>query len=243
MAGAGLSDRYNTFHLGQSVARAGRKRGALYDQRAVFSGRPQKRRYTGRLKGPPLQEKKFIDISIAENALSNQLEITNLTVIPQGDDESSRTGRRARIRKVQFKVHLKQDSNGTPNSNSSTNKFMLIQDTQTNGAQFVALDLLTSDGIFGWNNLANSKRFKTLWQSTSSISGSMYGIVGAPDNGQVEQWITCNKALDVVIEYDASVTTGAIGSVRSNNLYFVAMSSANADCLYRLEARIRFTDN
>ncbi len=119
---------------------------------------------------------------------------------------------------------------------------MVVQDTQTNGAAFLAADLIDVDTFKSFRNLSNSQRFKVLYKrvynlKVSGAAPSGAALVFGEDVRDINVNISCN----VPIEYDNSATSGVITSVRTNNLYWVTQSSTSSTAIVA-NARLRYTD-
>lgn len=197
--------------------------------------------YYGRYNGPGY-EKKFKDESMANDAITPTMVITNLSVIAQGTNESERIGRRITIRNIHLKgaVHLASTAQIT--QTADVVRLMIVQDTQTNGVQMTALNLLETDTIFSFRNLANSSRFKILWAKDLNVASKCGAslIAGDVQNyGEERRYVKANIKTNIVIEYD--LNTGAIGTVKSNNLYFVTQSQ-DGHCFFTGQVRLRYSD-
>ncbi len=187
-------------------------------------------------------ERKFHDIVVDDAPVPTALTIFNLTVIAEGNGESERIGRKITIKQISCNYSMQLTGGTAATDTSDTVNIMIIQDRQTNGAQFVALDLKETDNIISFNNLANSKRFKTLYSQDYSLAAG-----GAAPSGAAlifsedRAFVRMNLNVNIPIEYDNSATSGVITSVRSNNIYFVTRSSsAVVSTIGRV--RIRYTD-
>lgn len=219
-----------------------RKKGGYKNPMAFKKGRDRTSGYYGRY-GEGSTEKKFHDVAVSDPVVAATLTITNLGVIPQGTLENQRIGRKVTVKSVHGKfTNDLNEATATVNSCDQV-QLMLIQDTQTNGAQFVATDLLETDDITSFRNLANNKRFKILWSkiaqfSTGGLVASGASIVGS---AKACRWIKFNKKMNIPIEYDNAFTDGRIATIRSNNLYFVVVSSSGSTSLLGT-VRLRFTD-
>ncbi len=204
-----------------------------YDRTGGYYGR-----YTGQS-----GELKFLDTVVTDTPITAAMVIQNLTVIAEGNGESQRVGRKVTIKSVHIKGVMTLIP-ATDAANTSDKVFgMLVQDMQTNGAAFTALDLIDTNVIASFRNLANSGRFKILMKKTY-----MFKSGGAAPSGAAfvfssdQRNVNINKKCNIVMEYDNSATTGVITSVRSNNLYWVTQST-NGVVNSVLTARIRYSDH
>lgn len=212
----------------------------------VFKGRynpyVSKKRVAGRASalGPEL---KFFDNAISFNVDStNEIPATGqLLTIPQDDTQSGRDGRKIVVKSLLF--------NGSAifspgaGATASTNACMyLVQDKQANGAAATVADdntgIFTASGSNAINAvrcLANSNRFRILKKWAWSMNP---GAGATTAYNIVHQHLNCFIKCSIPIEYDASVTTGAVGSIRSNNLFLVA-GSQSADDLITVTGTLR----
>lgn len=190
-------------------------------------------------------EKKFLDTDIgtAIGAINSSMEFSNLNVIIQGDTESNRNGRKVLVKSIHLKGLLKLDSSADSTNTSNKVKLMIVLDKQTNGTQFTALDLLKTNSIHSFSNLANRQRFKILWSKEYVI-----GVSGAVQTGAAYRFgegvrnLKANIKVNIPIEYDNSLTTGAISTQKSNSICFCAIAEDANTCSLTGTARIRFTD-
>lgn len=201
--------------------------------------------YYGRMTGAGAVERKFLDTDVGAGigGVAPTMEFSNLCVVPQGDEESQRIGRKIRVKSVDFKGTLTLAPATVATSTSDNIRVMLVLDTQTNGAQFAATDLLETDSYFSFNNLANSGRFRVLKKLQYSLSAQGAAATGAAFTfGEVTRNISFHHNCDVPIEYDNSANTGAITTVRSNNLFIVTQASTGNIVTIAGDARIRYSD-
>lgn len=165
---------------------------------------------------------------------------TNLNVVPQGDTESMRNGRKIVIKSIWIKGYIELiPAGGLQVAAADVYRMVLIQDKQANGATFAVTDYLVSASAIAHKNLANSSRFVTLWESHRAlVAGS--GVSGAFGDSihAVNKYIKCS----IPIEFDASATTGAITTQRSNSLALLLLSSDGL-CATNFTVRIRYQDN
>ncbi len=230
--------------------RTGRSRQAAYGRQAAYRARwgTKTRRGYGRRKGyygrynRPGAELKFHDITVVDGVVANGGEIqTALLQVNQGISESQRIGRKVVIRKIQMRFRLCLPSSTNEASTTDTCRIMIIQDTQTNGAMPVVLDVLETADIFSWNNLSNKGRFRTLCDKTIGLTGGISGNGTTTRTGATEYVGTWYKKCNIPIEYDNSASSGVITSIRSNNIFMLLCSSDNL-IGFVCDLRFRFSD-
>jgi len=189
-------------------------------------------RYSGRFSyGSRKGELKYFDtlVNFTFDTTGEVPATGQLLTIPQGDGQSERVGRKITIKSVQMRVTV------TPTLATFTGvdcvRLALVQDTQANGAAATYSGVggvLEADQQVAFRNIDNSARFRILkdWvlpiNSTGGVSGATLGGL------KVLQFY---KKCSIPIVYDASAATGAIGTIRSNNLFLIARSAVNDDII------------
>lgn len=190
-------------------------------------------------------EKKFLDTNVgtAIGTIAQTMEFANLNIVAQGDTESSRQGRKIMIKKIHGKGEVVLPSATAVANSSETYKLMVVVDTQTNKAQFASTDLLESDVLFSFRNLANQSRFKILWQDTVSLqSGGATATGAAYAFSEARQKWSFNLNVNIPINFDNTDTDGAIDTQTENSVYFVTQSATGAIVALTGQVRIRFSD-
>jgi len=198
--------------------------------------------FRGRFSGSA-GELKFFDTATSFNAdLTGEVPATGqLVLIPQGVTEASRVGRKCTIKSVQcrWQVTLIPTNSGVA---SGVLYMYLVQDTQCNGAAAGVTDVFTSTALASaFVNLDNSSRFRIMKKWVVDLS-SAAGVTTAynDQSRSIEYYTKCNIPLEF------SSTTGAIGELKSNNIFLVAGVNRSAvdDFISVAGAvRVRFTDS
>lgn len=193
----------------------------------------------------PTQELKFFDTDLTF-AVDNTAEVPatgQLTLIPQGDTQSTRDGRAAYIKSI--RVHGTVTAVPAAAANlASTAIVYVILDTQCNGAAATAsgdTGVVTSADLTVANmNLANGDRFKILKKFVWTFN-SLAGVTTA--YGNVQRHFDWYKKCNITINYDNAAGTGAITTIRSNNIFLLAGSAGSDDVINVAgSCRLRFTD-
>jgi len=185
-------------------------------------------------------ELKFLDTGIVAALVDSTAEIPSggqVCLIPQGDTESTRDGRQCTIESIVGRGSL-LFAPGAGTSPATVVYLYVIQDTQCNGAAAAVGDVFTGTNFAtAFHNLANSKRFivlKKLIVTMNSTCGvtTAYGPTIRPINFAIKK--------NIPMEY--SSTTGAIGEIKSNNVFYMVGSDGNSDDLvtFTMNTRIRF---
>ncbi len=199
----------------------------------------QRRRTVKKAVYPP-PELKFHDIPIANvPASATGLFMASLTIIPQGDDQDEREGRKISVTGVATHIHAFLAA-GTTEVSHDHLIICLVLDTQVNGATPTALDYVvanTNDLTF--RNLSNSQRFKTLWRRDFDLNHTAAGGNGTAIetvSNAVNQTVFYKFKKPLTITY--SGTAGSTAQTESNGLFFYVQSrhglaSSNMNCKVR----------
>jgi len=122
-------------------------------------------------------------------------------------------------------------------------RVVVYLDKQCNGATAGVTDILESGDVDSFNNLANRSRFTILMDKVMGFDLQGGVATGAAYSfGQRVKPFQWFKTCNIPIEFDNSATTGAITTIRSNNIGVLAVTDAGlAETGY--VCRIRYTDN
>lgn len=205
---------------------------AAFGQPGLLGVRPGFARtagFYGRYHGPDA-EMKFLDTALAFNFDNTaEVPVDCLNVIIQNDTQNGRDGRKVVVNSIQLKGAI-LFSPGAAATNSVNIFLYLMQDTQCNGAAPTAsgdTGIMTGTNLAtAYHNLSNGTRFKTLkrWKlSLNPAAGATTALNSV--SRYIEGYLKCN----IPIEYDASAATGALTTVRSNNLFLLAGADGNSD--------------
>lgn len=170
-----------------------------------------------------------------------------LNATAQGDGENSRDGRHAQF----SSLHIRGVLTWAANANATTPevpgfvRLMVVLDTQTNGAQFSAEDVLEDTGdddldAVSLRNLQNTQRFKVL----KDIYLRRPTLVGSFD-GTSTDYAACNQpfAIDLSklsIKTTYSGSTAVIGAIADNSVHVIAIRNGTNACTLRYTSRMRF---
>lgn len=186
-----------------------------------------------------MPEKKFFDtaLSFTFDSTGEVPATGQLALIPQGDTESTRDGRKATIESIQIRGQAAFLPGASATAAANVHLYVVL-DTQTNGAAAAATDVFTSTNFSeAMLNLNNSGRFRILKHINITLH---------PQAGVSAAFNTCVRQVEFYkkckIDMDWSSTTGAITEIRSNNIFLLAGSSASTDDLVNFagNCRLRF---
>jgi len=170
-------------------------------------------------------------------AVSNQLISAtgfgpvNINTIDAGVDDNDRLGNRIHILKVQFKGHIALPTTTTVADMNDIIRFILVKDKQANGANpgggiQAILEDISVDSFYNEDQIPNGKagRFQVLVDKTYTINSNP-GFNGTnPVSGSVRRPFFIQKNLNIPIQFSSGTTSGALGNIPSNNLYWWAIS-------------------
>lgn len=200
-------------------------------------------RYSGKYRyGRQQAELKFLDTatSFTFDTTGEVPATGQLNLIPQGVGESERIGRKVIIKSIQCRWRCVPN---TTNWIGGVLRLMLVQDTQCNGAAATYSGVggvLEDDTVTAFRNLENTSRFIIHKDWLFSLTPKA-GVVGAFNTeSRVVQFY---KKCSIPIEFDSVAATGALTTIRSNNLFLLARSSVDDDVVQCLGVvRIRYLD-
>lgn len=195
--------------------------------------------------GPEL---KFLDTQL-NGLFDSSLEIMStggqINLIPQGDTQSQRIGRKVLIKSIYISGFVVANSLTTAAAPADICHMWVVLDTQCNGSAFTPVD--ANNGLFTGNangalrTLSNSNRFKILKHFAIPMKTTAGVTTAWGNDAKNVQWF---KKCSIPIEFDASATTGAITTIRSNNISIVIGSAGLTDDVYAFSGncRIRYAD-
>lgn len=211
-------------------------------QARVLSGYARTGGFYGRFR--PGGELKFFDtaISFSFDATGEVPATGQLTLIPQGVTESTRIGRKCTVKSIEIRGTMTFTPAATTSGVDDVFLFVVL-DKQCNGAAASVTDVLTSNAMgSALVNLENSDRFVILRKvQRRLVSNAGVSAAYSRDQQPFSVFIRCNYD----IEYDSSAATGAIGTIRSNNIFLLAGSGLIGDDVSTCDAtcRLRFSDS
>jgi len=182
-------------------------------------------------------ELKFFDTSLAFSfdQTGNIPATGQLCLIPQGDTESTRDGRKAWIKSIQIRGNITYVPSTSPNGTDTVFLYVIL-DSQCNGNPATITEVFTSADM--WSNmlqLNNSGRFRILKKWELPIA-SRAGV-SAAFSGDVKQ-ISWYKRCNIPIDWNG--TTGALTEIRSNNIFLAAGSLRDIVSTMAGTCRLRF---
>jgi len=199
--------------------------------------------FTGRFTGPNA-ELKFFDtaISFSIDATGEVPATGQLCLIPQGVTESTRVGRSCTVRSLEFKLILVYNPAAAA-TETDVSLISVVMDKQTNGAAATA-DLVyqsTTTLPTQQRNLENVDRFRVL-KEFRHVWNAGAGVTTA--YAPVSKFINKKIKVNMPMLFDSTAATGALGTIRTNNIFLLAGTAALTDDLISVSGscRVRFSD-
>lgn len=156
-----------------------------------------------------------------------------LNNIGQGVTNSSRIGRRALFKSIQYRFHLGLATPPAPTVTSQIQpvRILIVYDRQPNGALALATDVLNQATFQGHLNLNNSDRFLVL----SDVVHGLDGISTQPPAGKVYKKISLDTMYSGTGATIADISSGAI-------LAFISTPGYQAGLFINVTFRVRYQD-
>ncbi len=227
-------------------------RGARY---MAFGSKLRSHRYQSRYQGRALYarprvssgELKFHDLDIddASIAANGNIAEDSCLTIPEGVGEEQRVGRKIVVKKIGWRFTVELLATATIGV-SETVRVILYWDKQANGATAAVsgnAGILASDDYQSFLKIVNTGRFTTLMDRTYDVNVlAAAGDGTANDHPSTVINDSFYKTCTIPVEYDNSVATGEIASMRSNNIGVLLLSDTGARARFESKMRIRFSD-
>lgn len=165
----------------------------------------------------------------------------SLNLIPQGTTESERIGRKCTLKTISIKGQTIKAATTTVNGTADRVRWIIYLDTQTNGGAATVLNILETADIESFRNLAESSRFKILYDRTIATNCHAGSGDAGEDFGRYVYNFNFNKRCNIPLEF--SSTTGVITELRSNNIGILIISEDTDLASVKYTCRVRFSDN
>ena len=227
---------------------AKRRRVGQANQRQIV----RRRRSNPRIGGFIGIENKFYDTEMAATSINaswavyNPNTVDSLSVPAQGDGESNRDGKMYAITSIHVRGAIFTGGTEAQGAPEDQHRFRVIiyQDTQTNGAEATASDIMDAGGTddtLAFRNLQYSKRFKVLYDRTLTtvpqITSEASNIFSA---GKAIRNFSFNKKFKTPIKVTCNGTGAGVASCVDNNFGIAAIADSASNVSFQYQARIRF---
>lgn len=164
--------------------------------------------------------------------------IMNFNALALGTAANQRIGMNTRVMSIEVRMSFFQNAATTIGQNL---RFTCVVDRQCNGVLPAGADIFSIDSIYGLRNLANRKRFKTLFDQTCFIGGYASGYDGP---GAVYKHIYYKIRRGLKVEYNTG-NAATIADISSNSLLFCTVGSTvtgPTNAITNYVIRTRFLD-
>ncbi len=198
--------------------------------------------YYGRF-GPGGEKKFFDGIKAATNlSAAGAILEDSLNEIPEGTTQSERIGRTVTLRSIHIRGAMKIPVVAADNDAFQRIRLVLYCDKQANGATAQVLDLLETADINSYRNLAESRRFRILYDKIYLMNATTSGNGTIARAAEVGRGFNINANVNIPLEFSAS--TGAIAELRSDNVGLMAICDAITATAPQVNFswRIRYSD-
>lgn len=196
------------------------------------------------LSGPPGTEVKYVDyvrsltvaVAVTGSEADPTSNVNTLSWVPRGSGASQRTGNRVRVVGLEFRATYLAGATG------SMLRVLLLLDTQTNGAQFNAEDVLvdTASVIQARNSMRNplyEQRFVVLLDTM--LTPASWAETGGTST--VTGALVYKKELDFVQTFSTVSAGNPITQMRDNSLHVMAIGIATA-ATFSYVSRVSYVD-
>jgi len=237
-------------YAGKKMRPAGSGYGGPFSKYTRRTGRTPRNARIGGFLGI---ETKFFDVEAENDAFTAtwaamEPATTNLTAIAQGDGESNRDGRKYAIKSIHIKgfIEVPQQESQTAPIADQYCRIVLVLDTQTNGAQLTATDVMDgglAEDTLAFRNLQFSKRFIVLFDKKITLhvgrANMNEGAVNLFASPTIRVPFSYNKTFSTPIQVLMSGTTADIANVTDNSIHMIGVSESTIATL-SYQCRTRF---
>jgi len=180
----------------------------------------------------PFTELKFLNGNDNFTVQTAGTIVTSLNQIPEGTGRSERIGRKIIIKHISLRYTIRLRSVIGQANSSDIIRLIVYVDKQANGAAAAVTDIL--DTVLlpltfqSFKNLANSGRFRILVDRKFPINALSSTDAVNFETRTYDRYYS--KELNIPIEFDDTLDTGALSTIRTNNIgYLVIGREQDAD--------------
>lgn len=223
-----------------------RRRGLLWGARrrypySYIGSRGPKRRRTGARQfvphGKQLMEKKDHISAYAEQNLFNNSAVQSLVRTATGTTSITRIGNEITITSINIYIEVYATTPSATGVLKNTGRLFLVYDKQPNGVMATFANINDSATTpFGFRNLNNRMRFKTLWDS---------GLFSISDNTGNKDYHHCwSVFMNTSLPVGYSTSGSNMTDIQTGNLMLFNQVDTPSTSLFKVQGRIRlrFTD-
>lgn len=190
-------------------------------------------------------ELKFLDgfSGIHTAGVFGNIVVVSHNVVPQGTGQTQRVGRKIIVQSLSVRGSMQLPSTSTIGDMDQRLRIVFYVDTQTNGSNPIIPEMLNGDpvSIFTFRELSNLSRIKFIFDETFDMP--VLAMTGGGVSAPTSTGFRFSRKLNLPIEYDATATTGALATQRTNNIgSFMISEQTDVAPTILYVWRIRYTD-
>lgn len=195
--------------------------------------------------------KAFIDnfktsTAMSDSWLGGELDpVANTLCAPiKGSGSSNREGDKILITDICIKgiVKLATKSEQQDVGTSQAYRILLVLDTQTNGSQLNADNVMTSTNpeVFSFRDLDYARRFQILisWEGELNWKTSFTDNANTGSVGGGSQRFACNLKCQIPVDFKAN--NGDVGDIVDNSLHIIGCTESEDTVYIQYVSRVRF---
>ncbi len=195
------------------------------------------------LKRVAIPEIKFLDTTISFTSVISVLQIAPVSLMAQGDTDSTRDGDEVLLKNLYWKGILSNDVSAGSSTPTLT-RILIVQDNQqdSDSVVFTVTDLLQTEAIDSYYKAdGNHKRFKVLYDKVHSTN-VFKSETDLTKSGMDRKWITKSHKLNRKLYFNGTAATQA--SQGRGKLYFCAISDhSGLGSDMEFQARLTYQDS
>lgn len=171
--------------------------------------------------------------------------VESISVVAQGDTESTRDGRVYHIKSLHVQGHVTRVAveAGTAPPDDIICRVVCVLDTQTNAAQLTATEVMlaATSNVTSWRNLQFTDRFKILFDKKFILVAKTTNEGAVNSFSSQISWKTFkfNHTFKSPIKVTCKSTEAAVASVTDNSIHIIGTATSTL-ALLNYNSRIRY---
>ncbi len=158
--------------------------------------------------------------------------------ITSGTGASNRIGRSIKLYSIQLRGAI-QHTQGILSTDNDHVRFVMVADSQCNGAAPAVLDIWASDSIDSFLNLQNEDRFDILYDNTYVPLKPLAGDGTTLDSGLLLSYINITLPVDDMETIDYLDSNGTVSDLTRQNIFMMVCSRRAQPATIRAETKLR----
>lgn len=182
----------------------------------------------------------YVDLAVNTYAFNTTGSITLIATVAQGTSVNQRVGKKLRWNSIQIRGYVASDTTTT----QCNGALILVYDRRPTGSLPAITDVLVSANQNSFNNDDNSSRFQILrrWDWAFIGNNTTAGQQTDSTTRALNEYV---KLSGLLCTYNATASTGAIGTIEQGALYAITVGNVAAgtgDANAGVGYRVRYTD-